>query len=119
MRTERFIGTLLLLFGTTIFTGCAKNNYPKSKIQTIKLYISAQTSTSWSWESDAPIECMLVKEEGQTRYWKMGFNEINGFVYEIGREYTLSVEKKKLSNPPADASDTVYKLIKILSQRRP
>lgn len=46
---------------------------------------------------------MLVESEdfpGETLH--LGFNEIEGFTYERGHEYYLSVKRTILANPPAE-----------------
>lgn len=45
------------------------------------MYVSAETDTYTPWGSEAPIECMLVKEEGNASYSKLPFNGIDGYVY--------------------------------------
>lgn len=65
-----------------------------------------------------PIECMLVMSEdfpGETL--TLGFNQIEGFTYERGHEYYLLVKRTILANPPADASDRTYSLVRILEDR--
>lgn len=41
------------------------------------MYVSAETDTYTPWGSEAPIECMLVKEEGNASYSKLPFNGID------------------------------------------
>lgn len=43
---------------------------------------------------------------------------IEGFDFEWGYQYTLKLEKVKLENPPEDASDTQYSLIKEVDKTR-
>lgn len=81
------------------------------------MYVSAETDTYTPWGSETPIECMLVKEEGNASYSKLPFSGIDGFVYKKGTEYTLKVEKTTLANPPADDSNVRYKLIEILTEQ--
>lgn len=47
----------------------------------------------------------------------MDFGTIEGFTYERGHEYYLSVRKTILANPPADSPNCTYSLIKILSDK--
>lgn len=66
-------------------------------------------------QKENPIECMLVKTEGDSEEWQpLGFNSIEGFTYIKGHEYYLSVKRTILANPPADGSDRTYSLIRIL-----
>lgn len=65
-------------------------------------------------------QCLMVRERvpgqpGQaSKKWEPLFDGIAGFTDIPGQRYTLRVRKDKLENPPADASDTTYTLIKVL-----
>lgn len=114
MKTKNLLGILVLFLFTLSFSSCDKDNLT-DKVETILMYVSAKTDTYTPWDSDTPIECMLVKEEGSTNYSKLPFNGIEGFTYKKGVEYTLKVEKTTLANPPADDSNIRYKLIEIIT----
>lgn len=116
MKTKNLFGILMLFLFTFTFISCDKDGLA-DKVETIKLYVSAETETYTPWVSDTPVECMLVKEEGNSSYSKLPFNGIEGFVYKKGFEYTLKVEKTTLANPPADDSDVRYKLIEIITEQ--
>ncbi len=83
--------------------------------------VSAETGVTYHWGDDKkehPIECMLVKLPDNPEVWQpLTFGSIEGFTYERGHEYYLSVKKTILANPPADAPNCTYSLIKILSDR--
>ena len=85
------------------------------------MLVSAETGVMYAWGDDKkenPIECMLVKTEGDSEEWQpLGFNSIEGFTYIKGHEYYLSVKRTILANPPADGSDRTYSLIRILQDR--
>lgn len=108
-----------LLLGNLLLMGCDKNDALKDRIETISLYVSAETGTYQPWESEYPVECMLVKEEGSDQFQPLAFGGIAGFTYEKGYDYTLSVEKTTLANPPADASSVTYKLLHIVEKTAP
>lgn len=107
---------LSLLLGTLLLLGCTKDDALKDRIETITLYVSAETGTYQPWGSESPIECMLVKEEGSDQFQPLAFEGIDGFTYEKGYDYTLLVEKTTLANPPADASSVTYKLLRIVEK---
>ncbi|WP_255901712.1 DUF4377 domain-containing protein [Paradesertivirga mongoliensis] len=69
-----------------------------------------------------PGTCLLVQtgEKLNSDQWEYFYfdNSIQGFDYEPGYIYTLSVDMEKITNPPADASDTKYTLIKILAKEK-
>lgn len=110
---------LVLLFGNLVLIGCNKEDMLKDRVETVTLYVSAETGTYQPWGSESPVECMLVKEEGSDQFQPLAFGGIAGFTYEKGYAYTLSVEKTTLANPPADASSVTYKLLQIIEKTSP
>ena len=63
------------------------------------------------------MQCLQVRElvPGQApRKWVPFFGEIAGFTHAHGQRYTLRVRKDKIENPPADAPNTRYTLLKLL-----
>lgn len=122
MKNKNFFGMLLMAFlAVAGLTACSDDDEPKDSVKEIRMQVSAETGVMYAWPDDKmenPIECMLVMSEdfpGETLH--LGFNEIEGFTYERGHEYYLSVKRTILANPPADASDRTYSLIRILQDR--
>lgn len=110
------------LFATCLFMmGCLSDDEPKDIVKEIRMEVSSETGITYHWGDDKeehPVECMLVKLPDDPDRWQpMMFGEIEGFTYERGHEYYLSVRETTLSNPPADASCYTYSLIKILSDK--
>jgi hypothetical protein len=67
------------------------------------------------------MQCLMVQEwtqEGEPHpappAWRPLFAGIVGFEHQPGKQYTLRVRKDKIQNPPADAPDTRYTLLKVL-----
>lgn len=114
MKTKSIFVTLISFFSALCLTGCDKDELT-DKIETIKIYVSSKTGTYTPWGSETPVECMLLKEEGEKEYSHLAFGGIEGFDYVHGHEYELEVRKTTLANPPADASNITYVLIKIIS----
>jgi heat shock protein HslJ len=56
-----------------------------------------------------PMECLVVNGE----YF---YDEIQGFEYEPGYQYTLQVERTERENVPADASAYEYSLIEVMAK---
>lgn len=102
-------------------TACNHDDEPKDKVTEIRMEVSAETGITYHWGDDKkehPIECMMVKLPDDPDIWQpMMFGEIEGFTYERGHEYYLSVRRTTLANPPADASCYRYSLIRVLSDR--
>lgn len=122
MNTKDFFGILLMaMFAVVGLTACSNDDEPKDSVKEIRMQISAETGVMYAWGDDKkenPIECMLVMSEDNPGVWEpLGFNSIEGFTYVRGHEYYLSVRRTILANPPADASDRTYSLIRILEDR--
>ncbi len=121
MNTKDFLGTLLMAgFAGGGLTACSDDE-PKDSVKEIRMQVSAETGVMYAWGDDKkenPIECMLVMSEDNPGVWEpLGFNGIEWFTYERGHEYYLLVKRTILANPPADASDRTYSLIRILEDR--
>jgi hypothetical protein len=68
-------------------------------------------------------QCLVVREipekggkkSGQaSSKWSPMFDEIAGFTQAPGKRYKIRVRKDRLENPPMDASDTSYTLLRVL-----
>ncbi|MCD8236852.1 MAG: DUF4377 domain-containing protein [Prevotellaceae bacterium] len=122
MEKKDFLGILLMVFLTMTagLTSCSDDE-PKDMVKEIRMSISSETGIMYDLFDDQrehPIECMLVMSEDNPGVWEhLGFNRIEGFTYERGHEYYLSVKRTILANPPADASDRTYSLVRILEDR--
>lgn len=63
------------------------------------------------------MQCLMVREAvvGQPKQkWVPLFQEITGFQPLKEVRYVLRVRKDKIENPPADAPDTIYTLLRVL-----
>jgi len=67
----------------------------------------------------APMECLQVKRS-QDDPWQNFYARIDGFDFEPGFTYKISVRETKLppGQVPADASSIRYELIEILEKRK-
>ena len=110
-----------VLLSCLIMAACSNDDEPKDKVKEIRMEVSSETGITYLWGDDKkerPIECMLVRmPDDPFTLQPMMFGEIEGFTYERGHEYYLSVKQTTLANPPADASCYTYSLISILSDR--
>ncbi|GAB3902609.1 hypothetical protein GCM10028803_29580 [Larkinella knui] len=62
-----------------------------------------------------PMKCLLVKIDGAAN-WTYHYFGIEGFNYEEGFEYKLTVKREKIDNPPADGSSIRYILVKVIEK---
>lgn len=113
------IKTVLLALTSIVFLVSCDEDELTDRVETIKMYVSAETGTYMPWGSEVPVECMLVKEDGDLEYSHLAFGGIQGFDYVCGHEYELEVRKTTLANPPADGSNIAYELLKIINDIPP
>ena len=115
---------ILLFFVSVVLYSCTlpENEYDeKDKVVKVTVYVSAETGTFRAMEGPddvPPYEGMRFREKGETYWFCVGFEFIDGFTYEQGYEYELLVEKTILANPPQDTYNFTYKLIKIVSKEK-
>jgi len=62
-----------------------------------------------------PQKCMQIKDK-ENQMWKNFYDKIEGFDFQPGFSYKLTVEVTEIENPPADASSKKYKLIEVLEK---
>lgn len=65
----------------------------------------------------APMECMQVKI-GSDKKWSNFYTDIKGFNFVPGYTYRLLVLEEKVENPPMDASNLAYSLIRVIGKKQ-
>ena len=60
--------------------------------------------------------CFVIKKENGDK--EFFYDQIEGFNFQWGYDYELSVEKKTIKLPKADMSSNSYKLVKILKKEK-
>ena len=88
MKTKSLSGILMLFLFVMSFVSCDKNELA-DKVETIRMYVSAETGTYKPWGSDTSVECMLVKEDGELEYAPLAFGSIKRFEYVHNHAYEL------------------------------
>lgn len=121
MKSKVYEGMLLVLFLLTTALAACTDDEPKDSVKEIRMTVLPETGIMYSPFDDKqenPIECLLVKtNDSPNQIERLGMNRIEGFTYERGHEYYLSVKRTILANPPADGYNRTYKLIRILQDR--
>ncbi|MEM9954902.1 MAG: DUF4377 domain-containing protein [Chloroflexota bacterium] len=97
--------TILLLTATV---ASAQND----DAETVILHVGPNTQ---SCVGVGPQDCLIVRfdDEDDLTFF---YDNIEGFEFEQGFEYTLEVVVTEIDNPPADASSLQYELVEIVQQ---
>ena len=68
------------------------------------------------WGEPTPMPGMSIMEYGSDEWQQVSQSRIEGFTYEPGYIYRLTVKKTVLANPPADGSSITYTLIQVIEK---
>jgi len=92
-------------------------NCSKEEEQTVQIRINHYQNVGFAV---GPVLTFLVQEGKAigTNSWSNFYSSIEGFDYEAGYTYMLSVKIKHIDNPPADASSYAYRLEEIISKEK-
>lgn len=85
-----------------------------TKQKELDIIVASETRIS---HGVSPITCLLVKYASMEK-WQYMYSQIEGFDYEPGYEYKLTVIRSERENIPQDTSKYVYKLVKVLSKEK-
>jgi len=106
---------LLILVTILQFTLSCSDDEHEPAIVTLRVNHFQQTAIGVGQQ------LVLLTQEAKkigTDNWSYFYFNIEGFNYEPGFIYLLSVEKQKISNPPQDASSIKYILKEVLSKQK-
>ena len=107
---------LMVLSMAILFTNCSLNDKSgQDWSEKINLYVSSELGEYTSWGS-AIYNGIKIKKNINDDWTIIPIGGIEGFSYEEGFSYLLRVEKIHIADPPADAPNIRYKLIKVLSK---
>ena len=120
MKIWRILFVMLAAFSLASCSSDDDND--KDITKEINMSVSAEPGVMYDlFDSmeEHPIECMRVMTEDEPGQWQnLHFSSIKGFTYERGHEYELRVKRTILANPPQDASNRTYELVRILSDKK-
>lgn len=107
---------ILLLMILGIFLSCSKDN-KDHQAQTIEMRINHFQGTGFAV---GPVLTLLVQEGDNigTDNWSRFYSNIQGFNYEPGTIYNLSVKVEPIDKPPLDGSSEKYTLLKVISTQK-
>ena len=102
---------LLMILGTLL--SCS-NDDDQPQTATIDMRINHFQNTGIAL---GPVLTLMVQEETEigTENWTKFYSTIEGFNYQPGTIYNLSVKTEPINNPPADGSSMKYTLLEIKS----
>jgi hypothetical protein len=109
---RRFAVVVLALGLMAAAASCGRGATEVESLVTI--YIGAEQADCIALN---PRRCLLVRESPDGP-WLLFYDEIEGFSWEPGYEYTLLVARRTIRNPPADGSSIAYRLVEILARTR-
>ena len=119
MKIWRFAIAVLAAFS---LASCSSDEDDKDITNEINMSVSAEPGVMYDlFDSmgEHPIECMRVMTADEPGRWQnLHFTDVKGFTYERGHEYELRVKRTILANPPQDASNRTYELVRILADKK-
>lgn len=112
----------MMLAAFSLASCSSDDDNDKDIVNEINMSISAEPGVMYDlFDSmgEHPIECMRVMTEDEPGRWQnLYFSDVKGFIYERGHEYELRVKRTILANPPQDASNRTYELVRILADKK-
>lgn len=104
----------IFLFSILAVNSCGDTSEEKSK--TITYFVN---SAKVSCEGVGKMQCLQIKKNETDASWTNFYSSIEGFDYQQGFTYKLSVKEEKLdpAKVPADASSVAYILVQVLEKK--
>lgn len=122
MRTMKIWRLAFAMLAAFSLASCSSDDDDKDIVKEINMSVSAEPGVMYDlFDSmgEHPIECMRVMTEDEPGRWQnLSFSDVKGFIYERGHEYELRVKRTILANPPQDASNRTYELVRILADKK-
>lgn len=105
---------LILVAVLQLTTSCSKDENPH---EVVNLRVNHYKQTAIGFGPRLVLQTQESNEIGMDT-WSYFYSDIEGFNYEPGFIYMLSVEKQKISNPLQDGSSIKYILKKVISKEK-
>jgi hypothetical protein len=101
---------LLIFSFTPLFAACESDGLlpPENK----RLFVGPSRVDC---VGEGPRKCLLVKERMEDA-WQLFYDEIEGFTWEPGYIYEITVRVERIENPPADGPSLSYHLVQLVSR---
>jgi hypothetical protein len=116
---KKFVTGFAVIIGFLTLPGCEIDEN-KDWTEDVMLTVSSEMVRYYPMMSgNGPgFKGMSVKEDNGDHWMELPLSDIEGFNYEAGYECRLKVQKTHLANPPADAKNITYKLLKVVSKKK-
>ncbi|WP_418991330.1 DUF4377 domain-containing protein [Alistipes sp.] len=110
----------LFLACLTFLAACALVSCDKDEPRTLRLTVASERTVVTEPTGNFEIPTYLVIYPGESQWRHFGGSPIEGFddQYQTGYEYVIDVEIIPVKNPPQDAPNVEYRLIRIVSQEK-
>ena len=122
MTTKKIWRLAFAMLAAFSLVSCSSDDDDKDIIKEIIMNVSAEPGVMYDlFDSmgEHPIECMRVMTGDEPGRWQnLYFSGVKGFTYERGHEYVLRVKRTILANPPQDANNRIYELVRILADKK-
>ena len=115
MKTMKLWRIAFMMLAAFSLASCSSDDDNEDKVEQVT---PAETGTYQNVPDNNYVEGMLIREQGESAFYCVSFQEISGFTYERGHEYELFVKRTTLANPPQDSGKYRYELVRIVSDRK-
>lgn len=110
----------LILACLALFAAVSLGSCDKDEPRTLRLTVASERTVVTEPTGNVQIPTYLVIYPGESQWRHFGGSPIEGFDdrYRTGYEYVIDVETITVKNPPQDAPNVEYRLIRIVSQEK-
>lgn len=109
----KWISALILVLIASVAVGCGtQDTLQEDQGEVMTVFIGPELVDC---EGEGPQKCMLVKEN-QEDDWGLFYDQIDGFDYEEGYNYKITVRVEDVPNPPAGGSSIRWILVDVISK---
>lgn len=120
MKASLYPIAAILMTGFTLTACLNEDEEPRDRTVRETITVLSETEITFPYLGENryfPVEHLVIIDSKGAKN-SIGLNAINGFDWERGYSYRLSVDKTILANPPMDDTDRKYRLQKILEKHK-
>lgn len=114
MMKFKWISSLILVLLAGMAAGCGAQDRPQEdQGEVMTVFVGPELVDC---EGEGPQKCMLVKESSEDD-WHLFYDLIDGFDYEEGHNYEITVTVEEVPDPPAGGSSIRWVLVDVISKK--